>query len=377
MPAVAPSDAMLAGSADDDEIFGGDAPDTIVGGDGDDLLRGGGGADAIDGGFGSDDIDAGDGDDLVLAGPADDVIDLGAGDDFVDAGSDDDSAIGGGGDDRLRGGPGDDELHGEAGDDGLFGAAGSDVLHGGEGSDDLLGGGGDDELLGGGGDDHLRPGPGKDVARGGAGNDTLHVEAPCEIAAGDILDGGEGEDTLVTSMTVEELAARGVTVDGFETIRIYAPQDGVCDAHDPSLRMIEVTGVAVDAASLWRDRQTQRWFLPDGRDHDAEIWTRTRFVVDGSYDATVTPGTSIFLFDAGGSIDFDDGSGTTVSACGMVPDVDVGFRYRLRLVELRDGAGTIVGFEQEAYVSSTFASGLFFTLPAKGPIPLAVDRSRR
>lgn len=65
-------------------------------------------------------------------------------------------------------------------------------------------------MRGGEGDDYLRPGPGKDNAHGGGGNDTIVVEAPCEITPGDILDGGPGDDELITSLTLEQLAERRV-----------------------------------------------------------------------------------------------------------------------------------------------------------------------
>lgn len=122
--------------------------------------------------------------------------------------------------------------------------------------------------------------------------------------------------------------------------------------------------------SLWRDRHSKLWFAQDGKEHDAEIWTRTRVRVDGSYDPTLVAGTDIYLYSVGGAIDFADGSGARANACG-IPDAEIGSRYRLRLVELKDGSGKVVGYDQESYAPGPFDVGLFFWLPGAASIPPA------
>ena len=85
------------------------------------------------------------------------------------------------GDATLIGGAGDDRLVGNIGDDELFGGGDDDTLIGGEGADELSGGDGVDSLEGGGGDDFLRSGAGAE-----------------SFIVGEVLNGGDGEDTLVS-----------------------------------------------------------------------------------------------------------------------------------------------------------------------------------
>jgi hemolysin type calcium-binding protein len=73
-------------------------------------------------------------------------------------------------------GAGASDLEGRAGDDTLTGGAGADELQGGPGRDTVTGGAGDDELHGG---DFIDPGP-------------VFAERP----AADVLDGGEGADSV-------------------------------------------------------------------------------------------------------------------------------------------------------------------------------------
>lgn len=58
-----------------------------------------------------------------------------AGNDNLSGGNDDDCIVGGNGNDTLRGKPGDDILVGGNGDDGLDGGTGTDTCYGGPGTD--------------------------------------------------------------------------------------------------------------------------------------------------------------------------------------------------------------------------------------------------
>ena len=89
----------MAGSYDDDWVYGGDGHDSLGGGDGQDELYGE------------------------------------AGNDVLGAGAGNDSLWGGLGNDSLGGADGDDLLYGEDGDDTLNGAHGNDTLTGGPGAD--------------------------------------------------------------------------------------------------------------------------------------------------------------------------------------------------------------------------------------------------
>ncbi|MBA3424593.1 MAG: hypothetical protein H0U04_08625 [Rubrobacter sp.] len=87
---------------------------------------------------------------------------------------------------------------GTDGPDTLRGTKGSDQLFGMGGSDRINGRPGDDVILGGLGNDHdLYGGPGVDVISGGPGGDVL-IDGPLREFAVDTLEGGAGNDDLVT-----------------------------------------------------------------------------------------------------------------------------------------------------------------------------------
>ncbi|MEA9587129.1 calcium-binding protein [Xanthomonas sp. WHRI 10064A] len=125
----------------DDEIAGSSENDKIYGYDGDDYISGGWGQDTIYGGSGND----------MLQG---------------------DSHyrywwIDGGQDDYLDGGEGNDNVYGNGGNDTLLGGAGNDSISGQDGADILIGGTGDDALYGNGGSDlyEFGRGGGRDIIR--------------------------------------------------------------------------------------------------------------------------------------------------------------------------------------------------------------------
>ncbi len=93
----------------------------------------------------------------------------------------------------LHGMGGDDVLIGGESANGLSGDEGNDRLEGRGGDDGLDGGSGDDVLLGGAGNDTISDFGGIDRIEGGAGDDTLRTN----FQAGDIIDGGEGNDYLI------------------------------------------------------------------------------------------------------------------------------------------------------------------------------------
>jgi Ca2+-binding RTX toxin-like protein len=140
------------------------------------------------------------------------------------------------GDDSVNGGNGADHLFGMAGADMIDGGAGNDVIDGGSGADIILGGDGNDILDGG------APGAEEDV-RGGEGNDRIistgtgayRGEAGDDFviagnrAGSELLDGGEGVDTLdlrgVSGNLMIDLATgatgrAGKSFTGFE--RLYS-----------------------------------------------------------------------------------------------------------------------------------------------------------
>jgi Ca2+-binding RTX toxin-like protein len=150
---------------------------------------------------------------------------------FVTAGAGADTIYGSGTRDTLFGETGDDLIL--LPDDGvqivnlldgstLDGAAGDDTLTGGKYTDFLAGGDGVDRLSGGRGNDTLNGGAERDILRGGAGDDLLIVSTG-EVEAGEILDGGAGNDWLAA------FADAGTTLD-------------LTDAQITGLERLEING---------------------------------------------------------------------------------------------------------------------------------------
>ncbi|WP_438952167.1 VCBS domain-containing protein, partial [Porticoccus sp.] len=167
----------VAGSDNENLIFGGEGNDSLTGGitddvifgrEGDDIINGVAGNNTLVGGSGDDTITGGDGNDLIFGGDGDDTIVAGAGDDLIEGGLDGDAIDGGIGNDTVSyansssavnvnlaagtatGGSGadtlinienvtgsdfDDVITGDANANILVGGAGNDILTGGEGSD--------------------------------------------------------------------------------------------------------------------------------------------------------------------------------------------------------------------------------------------------
>lgn len=197
----------LLGGAGNDELVGRDQVDTLEGDDGDDRLFAGGGGDRLMGGAGMDVLHGQDGDDTLDGGAGHDVLNGGSGADTLLGGTDDDELNGVDGDDRLEGGDGQDRLQGGAGRDVLFGGAGTDFLFGGSHDDHLDAGEADDQLDGNDGDDRLEAGAGADIANGGAGNDIVMGGDGDDTLYGgggaDQVSGGAGDDTIRSLLSEE------------------------------------------------------------------------------------------------------------------------------------------------------------------------------
>jgi hypothetical protein len=123
---------------------------------------------------------------------SDAMVNLGDGDDSVTI---DDPLYG-----RVNAGPGDDtvlgacQASGDVGDDRLVGCG--NVLN--SLGHSYLGGSGNDSIDGGPADDSINGGGGRDVLRGGGGKDDItDGDGAVGEAAPDVIDGGEGSDTVV------------------------------------------------------------------------------------------------------------------------------------------------------------------------------------
>jgi Ca2+-binding RTX toxin-like protein len=195
------------GSDEDDALEGTEDSDLMVGYAGNDLLQGLGGNDLLFGGGGNDTLDGGAGDDGLFGNQGTDLVNGGDGDDFLS---------GGGGSDTLYGGAGNDHLAGVAGSNELYGGDGNDRVSGidlpqaffddpeilaelraalSDGTDGLIAGENLDRLV----EISARTGPaGDDIIDGGDGADTLVADS------GDLVIGGAGADLFTVHYTGAE-----------------------------------------------------------------------------------------------------------------------------------------------------------------------------
>jgi Ca2+-binding RTX toxin-like protein len=103
----------------------------------------------------------------------------------------DDQLIGSTQDDRIFSGAGNDRARGDAGEDFIEGESGNDEVYGQVGNDRIKGNFGQDKVFG---------GPGDDIVRGGSHGDA-------NDGAKDILDCGQGTDTVYFTPDVDEVHA--------------------------------------------------------------------------------------------------------------------------------------------------------------------------
>ena len=247
---------IVYGAAGNDTITTGNGNDFIEGRGGNDTINSNAGVDEIYGGSGDDNINAGDGDDLAYGEDGNDTLNGGAGNDslYGDAGNDtlnsgagDDSLHGGAGNDTITSSQGADFLYGEDGDDTItstgdgddtvFGGPGHDTITAGDTDDIILGGSGNDTINAGGGVDYIWPSYDVDTTNAGAGDDYIFIigiteqdqfseidlitlsvigldaisldlglvlytigingRTTSELQPGEIIDGGEGTNTLI------------------------------------------------------------------------------------------------------------------------------------------------------------------------------------
>jgi Ca2+-binding RTX toxin-like protein len=243
-------DDFIAAGTGADFVHGGSDKDWIYGMDKGDVLFGDGGNDLIYG-DGNMPTDSG-GTSVVWALPEDhgnDVIDGGQGNDYLYGQGKDDIIFGGSGDDKIWGDDdeaklstayhGSDFLFGGAGADQIIGGAGADYLEGGNQNDTLLGGLGNDVYYYNAGDgvDSIQDNRGeKNIVRFGAGvdaskiklhlgslmldlgnGDAIHIE---DFDQNDVFNSssiGNFEFADGSALTVAELLKRGFDLDGGES----------------------------------------------------------------------------------------------------------------------------------------------------------------
>lgn len=187
------SDAITPGhGAQDDVIYGFGGNDSVVAGSGNDTVLGGSGDDTILGGTGNDSLDGGIGSDSILGGDGLDTLVGGAGNDTLS---------GGGDADEIYATEGDNVLAGDAGNDSIYAGSGNDAIDGGADNDTIIAGAGDDTILGGAGNDSMEGGDGKDTfdLTDLSGNDTIiggEIADTTPTNSGDKLDAHNNVDNL-------------------------------------------------------------------------------------------------------------------------------------------------------------------------------------
>ncbi len=158
-------------------------------------------------------------------------VTTGSGDDRIVLGLLNDTANAGSGNDIVHGLEGNDTLNGEAGNDYLNGGTGKDSINGGDNNDTIIGGSGNDDLKGGKGDDLIFASQTDRIFVGDI-TQTPSDGPPVSLAADtvadcplikplknkDIIDGGEGNDTIVYHRVIyEQQQVNGG--DGNDTLR--------------------------------------------------------------------------------------------------------------------------------------------------------------
>ncbi|MGF1695182.1 hypothetical protein L4C54_05870 [Vibrio lamellibrachiae] len=244
-------DTLLIGAHGHDDLIGGTGNDVLLGDNGvgftykggDDTLDGGAGDDILVGGAGNDTINGGEGvDTIVFNGSVLDysfqtygfikVVDSITNRDGTDHISNfENLTFEEGTYTWMRGHNGTDTMTAQDGVDTLMvGMTGNDTLTGGNGNDVLLGDNGSNFTYQG-GNDYLDGGTGNDILHGGAGDDFIRADgyAPAHLAIhaeSDIIDGGEGIDTLKYNETYKNADSLKVTAVDSDTFNVNSMLDG-------------------------------------------------------------------------------------------------------------------------------------------------------
>ncbi|HEX3337262.1 MAG TPA: Calx-beta domain-containing protein [Jatrophihabitans sp.] len=261
--------AGVSGGSDETDA----GPNTIYGYAGDrnfytgsagpDSMHLGAGNDIVHAYLGNDVVELGDGANTAYGDGGDDVITGGANNDVIYGNDGNDTLYGGAGQDILQGIAGNDELHGGADDDGLDGGPGDDLLDGGTQADRMDGSEGADTVTyagrtepvavkengnftdGGASDQSSKAGSSNvydyvdyDVEKlvGGSGNDSFSIGSTLRTGTA-LLDGGAGDDSLVTRSTTPTTFVGGPGNDalqggsGADTFVQGSVPDGADDMH--------------------------------------------------------------------------------------------------------------------------------------------------
>lgn len=255
--------SSVAAAPDDAETFA----DTITGTEGADILmsaienvifEGLGGDDTIDATVANDSVSGGDGNDSMLLRQGDDTGLGGTGNDTIDGGIGNDSVDGNDGNDSVSGGAGNDVVSGALGDDTVFGSSGADTISGGAGND---------------------------LLNGYIGTESVSSN-PVTPDGADILDGGEGDDTLIVGS--EDIATGGLGADSFivhEDI-VDAPPAVISDyAPGEDILMVQYTP-QTDGSGAAIDPVVDIANSADGASSEITVDGTLRATIEGQPDLT-------------------------------------------------------------------------------------------
>ncbi len=210
----------------------------------------------------------------------------------------------------------------------IWGDTGNDVLAGGAGNDILDGDDGEDILIGGAGNDSLWASDGADEMYGGSGDDKFTVENT--YAYGDIIDGGEGTDTLQNrNGSATPNASKDIRLDAdtqINSIEVIdgAPGDGASMGIEMNVRLdgagtFDLSSVTTltDVDQIIGDTDAQNIDLSGlTSDADIDLGSGDDTVISGSGNDTITGGA--------GNDTIDGGSGTdTVTYAGNRSDYTI------------------------------------------------------
>jgi Ca2+-binding RTX toxin-like protein len=125
--------------------------------------------------------------------------------------------------------------------------AGNDVIYALGGGGELRGGDGDDVIISTGGHSLVVPGAGSDYVSLGPGDDYVGIFDLCDAQPGELLDAGDGFDTLFTTIPLAKLEARGVKLLGFEELQfVHGGHASACGASTAEDATIPDGGVSTE-----------------------------------------------------------------------------------------------------------------------------------
>ena len=303
-------------------IDGGDGNDTLAGGSGDDIITGGVGDDRIDGGAGhNNQLFGGAGDDRIYGRGYNDLVYGGDGADqiymfYTPSVSNTSAAYGEEGNDALYGSNGNQRLYGGAGDDYLtggddYGTADVDILDGGDGNDTIVSGmiatpSSGWEVNG----DIMIGGAGNDNITGGTANDTITGGAD-----DDMISGGAGADMAVWSGNLADFAVSYDAGTDTFTIADQNASDGLDEGTDTvtGVETFTFNGVSYTAAEMITEAARQANSAP------IDVAATGNSVAENSGAGTVISTLSATDADSGDSHSyrFTDASGADASYAGL------------------------------------------------------------